>query len=78
MARILANMTITDNNQVSFAAIDAQIGRVLADNPEALLVLCFYMDRGIAGNFFQQKYPEELVVFDNGTRFNKPSLASER
>ena len=78
VARILANMTITDDNEVGFAAIDAQAGRVLADSPETFLVLCFYMDRGIVNNFFQQKYPEELAVFDNGVRFNKPSLASER
>ncbi|MBE6379449.1 MAG: hypothetical protein E7047_00785 [Lentisphaerae bacterium] len=78
VARVWAHMQILDDNSFDFTTIDAQINQVLSDDPDTFIILCFMMDRGIQNDFFRKKYPEEMVVFDDGTMFKKPSLASEK
>ncbi len=77
VARVWAHMLIKDDGEFDFTPVDAQVARVLDDAPDTLLILCFMMDRGIQGDFFRKRHPEEMAVFDNGAAFGKPSLASE-
>lgn len=77
IARAWVYFNVSDDGVQDFSDVDSMVGKILNDNPDAMILLCYMPDRGIKDNFFQKKYPEELVVFDNGRVFQKPSLASE-
>ncbi|MBQ6473591.1 MAG: beta-galactosidase, partial [Victivallales bacterium] len=65
-----------DNGKYDFSSIDIQAERLLASVPDARMIL--RIDCSIP-SWWQEKHPEESVVWDEGTRNpGFPSLASER
>ena len=72
---ISPNMPAPD--KYDFIEVDRQIAEALDNNSEAKIILKPGF-RDIVPGWFDKRYPEEMVVFDGGKRYGKPSLASKQ